>query len=497
MKYTLSRLERSKEFWGVLIIICGFFVLRLPSLIEPYWYGDEGIYQIIGRALRHGRILYSGIWDNKPPLLYLIYAAFDGNQFWIRVFSLFIGILTLLAFFFLVRKLFKKQTRSLILTGIFGLCLATPLLEGNIANAENFMLLPIILAAFLLYRETEKRHTDVRFLFISGLLIGMAFITKIVAVFDLTAFFVFAFLLFMQGRTFQKKLLSQLGDFTKISAVYLLGFLIPFILCCLYFIAVHAFYPFFTAVFSSNIGYVGYGNTFLIPQGLLIIKLIFLLGFCLLLLRFRDKITKPTLFILTWLAFSLFNAFFSERPYTHYVLVLLPSLILFIGWVFTASTNYAKTVRVVLGVILLAIILHSFQIYSIKRIASYYNNYLSFVSGRKSITAYRSYFDPGTPGTYNLSLFVKSNTKPPDAIFVWGNNAQIYVLSDKLPPGRFTVAYHVLGNSKNIKETAQAVQRAQPKFIIALNNIPPLPFSVNGYQVKFNTDNALIYERVY
>src|SRR6266446_2115484 len=82
---------------------CLFTLLRLPSLFEPYWYGDEGIYQVIGLALTRGRLLYSGIWDNKPPLLYVLYAIFHGDQPAIRLFSLFTGVITIILFYYLAK----------------------------------------------------------------------------------------------------------------------------------------------------------------------------------------------------------------------------------------------------------------------------------------------------------------------------------------------------------------------------------------------------------
>jgi hypothetical protein len=89
---TLSLLEKSKTFWSLLCLIIIFFLLRLPSLIEPYWYGDEGIYQVISMALDKGKLLYSQIWDNKPPLLYVTYALFGGDQTAIRFASLFLDL---------------------------------------------------------------------------------------------------------------------------------------------------------------------------------------------------------------------------------------------------------------------------------------------------------------------------------------------------------------------------------------------------------------------
>ncbi len=495
MKNVLRRLEKSNNFWILLALSFAFFLLRLPSLAEPHWYGDEGIYQVIGMAIRRGRILYTGIWDNKPPLLYLIYAIFDGNQFWVRTFSLLVGILTVIAFYFLAQLLFRKRATTLWTTALFGFLLATPFLEGNIANAENFLLLPVISAAFI-FLTTTKRRKPRLLLFLSGLLLGLAFITKVVAVFDLSGLIVFAYLLSVQDKN--KGRLSYIGTVLQMFRRYRLfaaGFLVPLVFTCLYFLSVQAITPFINATFFSNIGYVGYGNHFLFPQGLLVVKLILLIGFLACLFLKRNYLSDTTLFILVWLAFSLFNAFFSERPYTHYILVLLPSFILFIGWIFSSENRQGRIVRLISGLLLLGLVFYNFHIPTVNSVTSYYANYLAFVTGNKSVTSYQSSFDKRTPEVYNLALFIKMHTTDKDSVFVWGNSAQIYVLSGILPPGRFTVAYHVIGNSQHVRETALAVYKAYPKYIITLDNVPYLPFQINGYRQTYATDNALIYER--
>src|SRR3989344_319245 len=110
----LKRLEKSKIFWYLLGISLLFFILRLPSLIEPNWYGDEGIYQVIGQAINKDRLLYVQTWDNKPPLLYLVYALFHGEQFLVRLFSLITGVLTVIVLFFFGKLLFKNSRASII-----------------------------------------------------------------------------------------------------------------------------------------------------------------------------------------------------------------------------------------------------------------------------------------------------------------------------------------------------------------------------------------------
>src|SRR5579859_2854102 len=161
MNKLLKHLDASSSFWFLLITSFAFFLMRLPSFFEPYWYGDEGVYEVLGFGMRHGRLLYQGIWDNKPPLLYLIYALFDGNQPMVRVFSFFVGLIAVYFFFALSKLLFEKQKYTFIATGFFALFLGLPLLEGNIANAENFMILFSIISAYLIVRMIKNQQYSI------------------------------------------------------------------------------------------------------------------------------------------------------------------------------------------------------------------------------------------------------------------------------------------------------------------------------------------------
>src|SRR5438445_77553 len=108
----LSKLEKNTEVWFLIIVSFFFFLLRLPSIVEPLWYGDEGIYEVIGMALNHGRLLYRDIWDNKPPLLYLLYTVFQSNQPLIRFVCMLAGLASVILFYFLAKKLFHKKSVS-------------------------------------------------------------------------------------------------------------------------------------------------------------------------------------------------------------------------------------------------------------------------------------------------------------------------------------------------------------------------------------------------
>ncbi|MEK7186623.1 MAG: glycosyltransferase family 39 protein, partial [Patescibacteria group bacterium] len=274
----IDKLEKSRDFWFLLITSFVFFLLRLPSLFEPYWYGDEGIYQTLGSAIRHGRILYEGAWDNKPPLLYIVYAIFNGDQFYVRALSLIFGLFSVTAFYFLAKKLFgenKEQSKiAMWSAGIFAFLFAIPFMEGNIANSENFMLLLIIFSGFLILSE----KLNPKILLISGLILGIAFLFKIVAIFDFTAFAVFIIISKIDLPKRDLLNLNLLKKIFNLLAPFVLGFAIPILITAFFFIGPQFKY-FFQATFLQNVGYVGWGNKLIIPQGYMILKLILLAGF--------------------------------------------------------------------------------------------------------------------------------------------------------------------------------------------------------------------------
>ncbi|MSU25773.1 MAG: hypothetical protein EXS44_00720 [Candidatus Levybacteria bacterium] len=492
----LSNIEKNKNYWILLFIIIFFIILRAPSLVEPIWYGDEGIYQVIGSAMYEGRQLYKEIWDNKPPLLYITYAIFNGSQFATRSASLLFGVGAVISFFLLAQTLFQQIKHGikyipLLSTCIFAFLFGIPLIEGNIANAENFMLFPIITAA-LLINDTDIFKKPKKLAF-AGLLLGISMLYKVVAIFDFTAFFIFLFFFKEQRRIF--------STIIKI-APFVIGLVIPILFAFLYFLTTGTFLDFYHASFTQMASYVQYGNSQVVRQGFLIIKLVILGSFLIGLFIKRHKFSLTSLFIFIWLIFSLFNAFFAQRPYTHYMLVLLPSFILYSSLLFQRNTTMPtnimliiQKIQITIWILILYLVTSNFNFYN--KTASYYQNFISFIFFNKSVPDYQKFFDRNTPRDYELAQFTKSHLKPKDTLFIWGNNAQVYKLTGILPLGRFTVKYHMKANKQTMKETEQIIIIKKPTLIIITSQEDSFPFALTNYTQKFNIKGSLIYERLF
>ena len=222
----------------ILLILAGVVLLRIPTLFEPYWYGDEGIYLTIGQAINKGVRLYSQIHDNKPPFLYLLAALAGGSLFWFRFIAAAWNVATVAIFAKLYRTIFgEKHKLELGAVVIFALLTNLPTLEGNIANAELFFLLPTLAAVYVLWGEPEVKRV-----FLGGLLIGLGGLFKIPALLEVGVWPVFWL---TQGRNWLPK-----------SVVLGLGAMLPLALSFGYYGAGETRSAYMSAIVGQNISYL-------------------------------------------------------------------------------------------------------------------------------------------------------------------------------------------------------------------------------------------------
>ena len=88
------------------------------------------------------------------------------------------------------------------------------------------------------------------------------------------------------------------------------------------------------------------------------------------------------------------------------------------------------------------------------------------------------------------------NTQKDDEILVVSNSAQIYYLSNKLPPGRYIVAYHIDFYPNAVAETKNAIEDKKPKFIISTDKSVVQNF-LRGYNHKYSIQDVQVYEKIY
>src|SRR5437899_6218477 len=170
---------------AVLVAVCALpILLYLPLLHEPLA-RDEGFYAAVGQRILHGDLPYRDAFDNKPPLVFGWYALsflIFGQHVWApRLVAAVLQSATTLLVYVQGRLLFSGR-EALLAALAFALSIGVARFQTN-ANTEYFMLLPLVagLVTFTLGHQTGR----LRWFLLSGVLNGIAIMTKEVSRFNL------------------------------------------------------------------------------------------------------------------------------------------------------------------------------------------------------------------------------------------------------------------------------------------------------------------------
>jgi 4-amino-4-deoxy-L-arabinose transferase-like glycosyltransferase len=493
------------------ILVISLFILftlfRIPTLFEPTWYGDEGIYAANGVELNRGEILYKDVWDNKTPGIYHIYGfiikVFGPEQFWIRLVSLIFGILVFYLFYKIFRLLFVKT--SFLLPGLlFILFWGTPIIESNIANGENFFILFSTLGLYLVLKFLYV-HQKLWYLALAGFSFGLGFLIKIHPMFDFVGL-----MLVLVITQISRERITQIKDnsgnveahhgvFDRISEIILVVFRSVFnknsIVFGVYFLLPIIFYlilgffqgnlkEFFSMFFAQKDNYIlsfnnGAPEYWLKDIYNLETRSIFLLAIIpLIVFLFLKKKISQTLFVLIIVfLFSFYAANFSGRWYSHYFLqIIIPIILLF--WYFFDKYSEKKYVNV-LKYLFSIIVIFAFPFFTFLYFKPpirplwispihYYANFLTYIAGQKSFRGYKNYFEyeESVDILINQSGFMKDK----NVIFL-GNSPWFYAKSGVRNANKYTVTYHLGQERVDIKSWLEKASR-DADYIIQDNSIP-------------------------
>lgn len=453
---------------------------RIPSLFEPNWYGDEAIYLTIGQAINEGVPLYSGIHDNKPPFLYLLAALASGYVFWFKFIALGWTLVTVMAFFHLAKKVFEDSKWCYWTTGIFAFLTSWPKLEGNIANAELFFLLPTIVAIYWLWDARTNRD-----IFKAGVIVGFGALFKMPAALEAGIWPIYW--LFSKDKLWVKKTLALS-----------LGVFLPIGLSLVYYLNLGSLEEYFTAAWAQNLPYLsswkssGEGGGVFSLTGRAVVMGMGILG-----VMAMSRVQEKRLRIVgTWGVVTLFACLLSGRPYPHYLIQGVGVLAVAAGLILSGNPKEKGVAIAVIGGYLLATQVFKFWGYEV---ISYYRNFGEFLVGQKSREQYFAWFSPRVNQNYSIAEKVRNGSKPGEKIFVWADEPMIYSIARRLPVGKYTVAYHIK-DFDALEETIVKLADEKPKFVVSFGNekeLPGLEELLKAYYVmQQQVGEATIYRRL-
>jgi hypothetical protein len=454
----------------VLPLAAGFTLLRLPSLIEPTWYADEGTYADIGRALDHGAVLYRDVWDNKPPGIYWLAAlttSAGASAFVLHLALALLVALSTLLVWALGRRLGGSRVGALA-AGIFAVLASLPNLDGDILNSE-IAALPLTLGAMLLVVLGSPVRP--RSALMAGALLGAALLFKAVLIADVAEVLSAPLWLNLAARRKPAAADLQVLAWLLAGAAWLLG-------CVAAVLALGgSLSGLIDVVTRQDVTYVQWANGFGVgvnsaASGAALGSLpllagsrlgaVLLLGAGLAVWAARRRCGGAAV-VAWWLGCDLATVMLSARGFTHYVQQAEGPLALAVAmagvwalgarpaagrWLAAGASGLVLSlalcelvlwlpraeVATALGSPLPAPELHNFRA---AQLPGYYARSWERLTGSLPDQAYFASF----PGHVERKLAVISlfmnHSRPGQRVFVWGAMPWVYAVSDRLPAGRY------------------------------------------------------------
>jgi 4-amino-4-deoxy-L-arabinose transferase-like glycosyltransferase len=190
-----------KKFDLILIVLIALTLLSNAILIpfnQGLWW-DEAVYLGLGQNLLKG--VYSldpscPLETFRPPLFPLFLSLFSNSILTSRILVWFASIFSLIAVFFLVKKIFGLHT-GLWATFFMATSYLFIFFSTKVLSEPLFTILLSISVLFFVKWQKERKDINI---FLSGLLVGLAFLTRY-----LGTLLILAFLLYLIWLKFRRK----------------------------------------------------------------------------------------------------------------------------------------------------------------------------------------------------------------------------------------------------------------------------------------------------
>ncbi len=469
----------NKNWHWCLLFVGLAVIIRFPTFFLSVIDHDESTYLVIADEWLNGKTLYKDLIDLKPPGIFLIFAAyiklFGESIFGLRVFgSVIIGLTAFMLF--LVLKKFELRNRSACFAGLAYLLMTT--FHFSLAvNTEIFMNFFHVLAFLLVF---QFRNTVGWFGF--GLLFGLSFCVKYLALFDYV--FLGAFCLYSftdRNELFSAKNITRL-------ALTGLGFVLPFFLTNLYFYATENFEEFAFITYEAPGNYVAevqWTDRLLYFLNMNVTFIFFAVPFYFGI--FSNQTKRPVKILAAlWFASALINTQITGQFFSHYYLHFSPGLALGCGLFFELKNRRLfNSVRV-----------------RKPALAGFYT-----ISAIASLMFLLNYFEYYKREDFAREIAdeVRPQLNPDDEIFPANNLQILYFLLNKTPVTPYvhstilTKKVHVNTLEINLPKEYEKIKKRSPKFILVEKHHPVRSFEkfiqANYYLAKKFGKKYFLYKR--
>jgi len=449
---------------GVIILLFAVIRFRLRDFpLER----DEGEYAYMGQLMLQGIPPYKLAYNMKLPGTYaayaLILAVFGQTPDGIHCGLILINAATTLLVYFLGRRLFGSLA-GVVACACYALLSTSSTVLGFAAHATHFVVLMALAGILLLLKAMEGKGGWL--FFVSGILVGLAFIMKQPGIFFVL--FAGSYLLY---RDWRERPVDR-KDLMLRSGLFWLGATAPFVITCLLLYTAGVFDKFWFWTFSyaraygsqtdMGSGLLGFGNTFPRVVGpSMLIWIAAALGLTTLL--WQPDSRSRAYFVLGFPAFSFLAVCPGLYFRPHYFILLLPAVALLAGLAVDSASRFLSKRGSSPGMAPALVLILGFA-YSVYQ----QGQYLFELNPVQACRA--SYGTSPFPESLEIAKYIEDHTSKDARIVILGSEPQIYFYSRRHSATGYIYMYSLMEQHPYVLQMQQTmideIEKARPEYLI-------------------------------
>lgn len=429
-----------------------YTILRLPSFLEPHWYTDEAGYVTTARSLLQGKVLYSQIWTNKPPIdiwtVAVVTRLFGDSEAALHVVTFLSGLITLGAIAYAGTRILGRRRTAVALL-IAAALLGSPLFDAELFVPESLLIAPITWAGAILVTRVRSQDRARWPLWPAavGALAALAVGYQQTALAETCAFGLVLSMVGAAGSSRLRRLITYVTTVAGITALWL----IPVLVLAGPGTVAYALIGFY--IHYTNSHYTGGGGTIALDLILPIAALALIVAS----VWFRRREEDATVAFWVWAAAALLVPTVARQPFAHFI---IPSIApgslavssLGLGWRRLRPFSHRNQgdgqhpgVRVqrtaalglmtATGLAMVGASSAGTDWWPIRApddhsMVDYYGGAISAMSRQSSLSAYQDPFDYRVPEDAEVSAWISANGLDGSSAVVWSADAWLYDTND-------------------------------------------------------------------
>lgn len=393
-----SKVKKAFDKKNILISLACFtisFVILLltskNSFLYPFndWV-DANAFFTVGKSMVHGIVPYRDLFEQKGPLLYLIYGIGSlisfKSFFGIFVIEVFFWTISLIVLYKILRMFLSFKSSFLILP-IFMSIIATSNAFSHGGSAEELCAPFFFITLYYFIKHFKVKELNKKEMLLSGIMAGFILLIKYTLLGFWISFTIAIFIDYLLKKDYRKAIIYPL--------VLLFGMLIPFSLFLIYFAINNAVYDFIYTYFYINMSvYSELSSGIILRIGELFkgfvgsltkeyVSLVIFLVMIVLLWKLDINKKFKILFLITFFI-TILGVYFGLKFYQYYLLFILFFISIGLLSIFNLLSKYIDKINNRIYVVI------CITISSLCIINGYYNaNYKEYMS--KDITEFFQY----------------------------------------------------------------------------------------------------------